>query len=461
MEGLVHVRHDENSLEAKNLAGRQRSQLKETLQGIDSGCVFRERPELSPLVNWSSGKKAPFHRWIRYREAYSPDLVEALKLGDRILDPFCGCGSVLVGASQRNKEFVGIDLNPLATFAANVKLRHLSSSEFAAVHNFCSILPNFDLRADVRDLVPPLSIASKVFEPLILRCILNVRRQIISCSLPPASRDFLLLAWIAILEKVGSYFKEGNGIKYRRRLRRPGRYVERPEGIWQLQRFGPDQEGHVISIFLRHVEEMLEDAVAWPSMRGRGEVITGNALNLAELAPGHFDSIVFSPPYANRFDYFESMKVELWFGGFVQTSRGMQELRKNSLRSHLGANMKREKARFPELESLIEQMDRCSSSWRMGVPELLRGYFSDMVEVLRQCKTKLTTGGDCYIVVGNSAFAKVIIPSDSLTALAAKMAGFAHAEIWVTRHLSVSPQQRSSLSGFENFMRESIIVLRA
>ena len=30
------------------------------------------------------------------------------------------------------------------------------------------------------------------------------------------------------------------------------------------------------------------------------------------------DGIIFSPPYANCFDYTEIYKLELWFGGFVK-----------------------------------------------------------------------------------------------------------------------------------------------
>jgi hypothetical protein len=76
---------------------------------------------------------------------------------------------------------------------------------------------------------------------------------------------------------------------------------------------------------------------------------------------------VFSPPYANRFDYFESLKVELWFGGFVRNYEELRVLRKRSMRSHLEADYSREPEAFDLLESLISGRDR-SGSWRMGVP---------------------------------------------------------------------------------------------
>jgi site-specific DNA-methyltransferase (adenine-specific) len=103
-------------------------------------------------------------------------------------------------------------------------------------------------------------------------------------------------------------------------------------------------------------------------------------------------------------------------------------------------------------------MDRSASSWRMGVPELLRGYFDDMRSTLLQSKEALDSG-KCYVVVGNSAFAGVIIPTDVLIAELGLQCGFKSAEILVARHLTVAPQQRSLLVNHQAEMRESVVVL--
>ncbi len=170
------------------------------------------------------------------------------------------------------------------------------------------------------------------------------------------------------------------------------------------------------------------------------------------------DASIFSPPYANRFDYFESFKVELWFGNFVNSYAELQKLRKASLRSHLNADFNRPVEPLESLEKLIGLMDQNASSWRMGVPDLVRGYFHDLGIVLRQCR-QVAPSGRCYVVVGNSAFAGVIIPTDVLTAMVGIQAGFQRARILEARHLTVAPQQRNKLKGFEQYMRESIVIL--
>ncbi len=457
---MHEVAIERRGVQSDKIGGARKQTLAAILRRINDTIPFRDRPDLASFVNWKGSAASPIHRWLRYREAYSPNLITKLSLGDRILDPFCGCGSILLGAAQCGYTSAGIDINPLAVFAARVKLTPLTRPQTLTVEAFSDGLATQFAKATPWP-APGLGIAGKVFEPDILETLLRIRGIIESgFSAEKPIRDFLHLAWVAILERVGSYFKEGNGIKYRNRKRLKTGYIRRPEGQWQQERFGPDQKKFVLDAYLSHLRMMLQDTRYWTKGSWRDQtVIEGNVLEMDQLlAPKKFNSIVFSPPYANRFDYFESMKVELWFGGFVDSYQANNQLRKVSLRSHLGADLNRAYEPVEPLEKLIDLMDRDASSWRMGVPDLLRGYFDDMRLTLKQCRNALGDG-QCFIVVGNSAFAGVIIPTDVLLAQVALKAGFKKAEILVTRHLTVAPQQRNQLSNLEDNMRESVVVL--
>jgi site-specific DNA-methyltransferase (adenine-specific) len=434
--------------------------LRMILSSLDELYPLIERLGIGPYVHWHENSITPMHRWFRYREAYSPELIDKLGLGKHILDPFSGCGSILVGAAERGRQSVGIDLNPVASFSTKVKLTRLSANQLRQIETFEQHLEDICNSAN-RWPLPKLSIVLKVFEPEILDTLQLLRGAIESVSHHDRDvRDFLLLAWVSVLETVGSYFKEGNGIKYRNKKRHKGHYENRAQGQWQMARFGADQRAFVIAALRKQLKIMLEDTEHWKQGSwGEQKIIEGNAFDLEHLCNSQkFDSIVFSPPYANRFDYFESFKVELWFGGFVNTYEDMNALRKASLRSHLGADFRRSYAQIEPLEALIELMDRDASSWRMGVADLLRGYFHDLYVVLEQCR-RVMPQGRCHVVVGNSAFAGVIIPTDILTAIVASKAGFRSARLVETRHLTVAPQQRNRLHGFESYMRETIVVL--
>ena len=430
------------------------------LESVDGDLLAPARPDLASLVHWGGGGGLPIHRWFRYREGFSPALISELALGRRILDPFCGSGSIMVGAAQQGRSSVGIDVNPLAAFVARTKLTPLSTADVAAATAFLQGFEAALARVEPWPL-PALRIAEKVFEPGIQAALLRLRTLIEERAVTKEQHNFLLLAWLSILQDVGSYFKEGNGIKYRNRRRQAGGYVARPDGQWQRERFGADQGAFVRATFTVKLAEMLDDVPAWQLGNwGAQQVIEGSALDEAQhLEPDSFDSVVFSPPYANRFDYFESQKVELWFGGFVDTYDEMSALRKRSLRSHLGAALGRPVVARPEIDALIGMIDPGSYAARTPLAALIRGYFSDMAEVLRSCRRALVPGGRCFVVVGNSAYGGVIIPTDSLIAALGLEAGFDEAAVIPVRHLTVAPQQRNELRGREEWMRESVVVL--
>ncbi|MFL5962264.1 MAG: SAM-dependent methyltransferase [Gaiellaceae bacterium] len=433
--------------------------VRRLVRKLDDGLAFDARRELAPHVHWRAQDETPIHRWYRYREGFSPGLIEALGLTGDLLDPFCGCGSIMVGAAQRRQRAVGIDVNPLAVFVARVKLHPLSPLELAGACEFAKSFPT-SLAAVEQAEVPGLGIANKVFEPEIMETLLTIRALIARVP-PDRTREFLLLGWLSIFESVGSYFKEGNGIKYRNKKRLKTGYVRRKEGEWQRERFGLDQTAFVIRAYASQLETMIRDEASRPAGQwDEQEIIEASALNLnGILDTRQFESVVFSPPYANRFDYFESMKVELWFGGFVQTYQDMLHLRKSSLRSHLGADLKQDFQETPGLEPLIDLMDPDASSSRMGVPDALRGYFDDMRQVLELIHQSLADGGRCCVVVGNSAYAGVIIPTDALLARLGLACGYRRARLLHVRHLTVAPQQRKVLDRLQRYMRETVVVL--
>jgi DNA modification methylase len=431
------------------------------LERIDQGQDVSNWPELSALVHWRGNQELPLHRWYRYREGYSPALIDALRLGDRILDPFSGSGSIMVGAAELGLRSTGIDVNPLATFVTAVKLTPLTTAQLDRAESFAHRMADLSLTTEAWPM-PGLAISGNLFEPDIAVAMLQVRARMSELEDDETLHNFVLLAWIAVLETVGSYFKEGNGIKYRKKKRARDAYENHVDGVWQLKRFGPDQRAFALGKYVEHLIMMVGDGrQSWTGDHWKDQqILTGSANQVMPTFEAEsFDSVVFSPPYANRFDYFESMKVELWFGGFVNSYDELNALRKTSMRSHLGADLTQATTTVPDLESVIEAMDQNSYAVGMRVPSLLRGYFEDVRQVLTESRRVTKADGHTYVVVGNSAYAGAIVPTDSLIAQVGKDVGFSNAKVHVVRSLTVAPQQRARLAGLEQFMRESVVEL--
>ena len=91
---------------------------------------------------------------------------------------------------------------------------------------------------------------------------------------------------------------------------------------------------------------------------------------------------------------------------------------------------------------------------------MIRGYFDDMELLLKRVYQMLVEGGRCYIVVANSAYKGILVPTDMLLANIAEQIGYKFKTIQVARKIRSSSQQMKGLyETYDNLMRESIVVL--
>jgi hypothetical protein len=70
-------------------------------------------------------------------------------------------------------------------------------------------------------------------------------------------------------------------------------------------------------------------------------------------------------------------------------------------------------------------------------------------------------GASCYIVVANSGYKGILVPTDLLIADIATSLGYKVEKIMSARKIRSSSQQTNELHGkYDNLMRESIVVIR-
>jgi site-specific DNA-methyltransferase (adenine-specific) len=77
-----------------------------------ASCSFHKRVELVTL-GWTNflGRKVTTHPSERPVQLYLWCIRKYTKIGDLILDPHCGSGSVCVASKMLNRKFIGIDIN--------------------------------------------------------------------------------------------------------------------------------------------------------------------------------------------------------------------------------------------------------------------------------------------------------------------------------------------------------------
>ena len=206
---------------------------------------------------------------------------------DRVLDPFCGSGTVLVEAMLAGCQPTGVDLNPLALRIAEA---HLAHPDAAARAKFLSTLDRVGEASETRvrsrtKAIAPLSANERAFyAPNVVLELAGLRHEILSLE-ARSTRRMLEVVLSSLIVKVS--------------LQRADTSLELTE-----KRI---RKGLTTELFVRKGRELAERwaalGEALPERAHAAQLVLGDARALPELVRGRFDVVLTSPPYGGTYDY--------------------------------------------------------------------------------------------------------------------------------------------------------------
>ena len=405
---------------------------------VSDGSYFEQ------LVNFKTNKTIPKHRWYDYKHGYSQQLVKHILNSEKpsknnyVLDPFCGVGTTNLTAQTMGYKSIGFDINPMALLATEVKTHYFSSEEILDIETSIS---NFRLPLK-KDEIENSKVVSTSFAPETLDTLLKIK-WFIENNKNQFSQKFFRLVLISILDDCSLKIKDGNGLKFKKNV----------TPLPDLQKY-----------FLDKAKKMLVD-IKETNHPEESVSILGSM-----MIDQYFDMIrnkkiglcLFSPPYANCFDYCEVYKLEFWLGGFVKKYDDFDKYRSIAMRSHVNSKFDHSILNFNKNVDLIADIISTFNVWNKNIPDMLRGYFDDMSKLLKNLRQVLIKEAKCYIVVANSGYKEILVPTDLLIADIAKNLGYSVNNIFYARKIRSSSQQMQCLNGnYSNLMRESIIEIQS
>jgi len=328
--------------------------------------------------------RAHVHGFHTYPARMHPDtaarLVRAFVApGARVLDPFCGSGTVLVEAMIAGRSPIGTDLNPLAVRLARCKTRPRDPVELenlVAQARVCAASADDrrKAKAGASRRFPPEDM--EAFEPHVLLELDSLRAKLEMLRNDPAQHD-LMLVLSAILVKLSK--KRGDtsvGIAGRRTA-----------------------PGFASKIFVQKTEELARSLAAFrallPTPTPRGAFVEqDNATELRRLPPGLMDAIITSPPYAATYDYISHHAMRLrWL-----------DLNASAL-AHGEMGARSTYQRIPPGEASV--------AWSRELAK----FFNAAAKVLPK-------GGPLVLLMADSAVGNVALRADEIVASTARECGF-------------------------------------
>jgi len=275
------------------------------------------------------------HYLFRYPAKFHPPVVRALinrytEPGDRILDPFCGSGTLLVEASVAGRHSIGSDVDPVATFVSRSKTaryglvslkktsdrllhrlakRERSEKEYLS-RRFDDLSDEYTRRLIQREGLPVPSIPKLFhwFRRYVVVDLARILQAIKNLRAAPAEVDFLLLCLASAIRNASNADPVPvSGLEvtaHMKRLDAAGRLVN-PFRLF---------EGTVTKA-LRSVEEYALARTPTATV----SVFQADATQQSDFNRlGKLDGIITSPPYHIAVDYYRRHQLEMYWLGLTQ-----------------------------------------------------------------------------------------------------------------------------------------------
>jgi DNA modification methylase len=419
-------------------------------------------------VNRLSDEDQPVHNWYRFVLSYPPHLVRdylarfGLGEGQRVLDPFCGTGTTVVEAKKCGIASVGIEANPMAHFASQVKLdwtpdpaellaqatRIARAVEAELARQGIEDQPLLHIPVEpsrLRGLDEELAnlLLKDSISPLPLHKALLLRDQILAMGDRP-NRRHLLLALARVLVFSASNLQFGPEV-----------------GV------GPRKaDAAVVHPWLVQVRTMAEDlGRVRERVAVEGLVQHADARDVgAILRPQSVDAVITSPPYPNEKDYTRTTRLESVLLGFVANKAELQLLKRGLVRSNTrgvykGDNDDTWVAYHPEIQRIADQIEarrielNKTSGFERMYARVTRLYFGGMARHLAELRPALRPGAQLAYVVGDQAsYLRVMIRTGQLLGEIAQALGYelVGIDLFRTRLATATKEQ----------LREEVVVLR-
>jgi len=319
------------------------------------------------------------------------------KIGDNILDPYCGSGTTLLEAQRLGRPAVGIDINPVAMLIGQAKAYSVSGLRIrrvlsAHLQRILDERLSSGTTPDVKQYVIPDSVqGAKWYHPATLFELSLLWNYI--CGRTGIGRQLLEFCFSSILVSACSETRHWGYICDN----------TRPLNMKYESAYGLF-EAAVEDLCTAYEERDRRLKISQTLSRVRFEC--GDASYMLRSYPAeHFDLVVCSPPYFGVIDYVKAQRLTMeWLGKDIQSFRQMET----------GARSKRHR---------IKAFDE---------------YISDVRDVFIEVSRTLRVGAYCCVILGQSTKRRETIPElvRALTDAGLKL------ELQVARDVAVRRRQQ-------------------
>jgi len=429
--------------------------------------MSRAKAVLNGLNNRLYVEDAAAHEWYRFVLSYPPHLVRdyiqrfGLNSSHTLLDPFCGTGTTLVESKKLGIQSVGIEANPMAHVASEVKVDWRPSAEGMIKHaKKVGAAALTQLQAEgIPDDTAVLVDAAHTYRTLSSESF----KLLLTDSISPRPLHKVLVLLEAIRAHHDARYTKHELLALAKAL------------VFSVSNlhFGPEVgvntkkklDAAVVATWQANVLAMANDLRELKVHRDvLTEVHNADARLLTDIIkPQSISAVITSPPYPNEKDYTRTTRLESVLLGFINNKAELRLLKRGLLRSNTRNVYKGDAddewiTDHQEIQTIATAIEAKridlgkTSGFEKLYGKVTKLYFGGMARHLSQLRELLRPGAYLAYVVGDQAsYFRVMIRTGQLLADIAKSLGYQVVDIDLFRsRLATATKEQ---------LREEVVVL--
>lgn len=356
---------------------------------------------------------------------------------DLVFDPFSGSGTSAVEALRNQRNFIGSEINPLSYEISLVKTENL---DIRKLKSYLQTILNNTRDFEVSENEYPFVInIDHWFKDYVKKDLIKLEKSInFSIKEDLKYKRFFRILLSSIIKNVSNaderHVFPGVSKRVRELERESTRIIEtisvfEKSAIKKINYFNEFKFSNSVKIF-------------------HGD----SSIFCPEKYINKVDLIVTNPPYISSVRYVETLKLELYWMGYLSNQREYIDLSKSNIGTdhylkHELVNLKQSK--YEEINNLLNQMKDID----LKSAHILSDYFIKMEKVIRNGYKLLKKDKYWVTKIADSKIKKIQIKTGILLSVIAKSVGFEVIEIIEDK---INPSSRS-LTTARNFYSDIIL----
>ncbi|MBQ2900094.1 MAG: hypothetical protein IJE28_10150 [Oscillospiraceae bacterium] len=367
--------------------------------------------------------RLPMHSFHRYYGKLIPAIPSAFikeftSEGDLIFDPFSGSGTTAVESLSNNRNFFGIEINPLAQKIASVKTFNLKTEILLFLNDsLMEIIRNNDFQVSETDL-PFLQNRDHWFKDFVQTDLIKIEKSI----------DSLFNS--QLVENIEN--KDEYKLFYQMTISAILRNVSNADtmhvfpGISKRMR-ALEAEGKIHIDVIASFERAIKKRASYYTFNNgdyKANIVLGDStsVDLSEIKDS-VDLIVTNPPYISSVRYIETLKLEMYWMEYIKSQNEYSDLAHKMLgndRLTKAEYSKFEYTKYDEINQIIDEMANID----LKSAKIISEFFISIEKVIQNMSYVLKSGGKAVIKISDSKMKKKKIETGKLMTLIAEKNGF-------------------------------------